>query len=276
MILKKYPAKSVIEGAGVEVNRVFGYYEVNDFDPFLMLDYFNQDNNMETPGFPWHPHKGIETISYILRGSVEHQDSIGNKGVIGPGELQWMTAGRGIMHQEMPVASREGIEGFQFWVNLPKSKKRIQPSYQSMTRGTLKIVKHSTYEVRVISGEYQGLVGPIDKSELGIQMLHVICDEESEIIINRDKGKNGFLFVIRGEGHINEEKLSPMNAYTLDIGGYMIKGKLEFIFAQGFPLNEPVAWRGPIVMNTKEELNQTFHDLSEGTFLDGDQHGNEY
>ena len=276
MILKTYPAKSVIEGAGVEVNRVFGYYEVNDFDPFLMLDYFNQDNNMETPGFPWHPHKGIETISYILRGSVEHQDSIGNKGVIGPGELQWMTAGRGIMHQEMPVASREGIEGFQFWVNLPKSKKRIQPSYQSMTRGTLKIVKHSTYEVRVISGEYQGLVGPIDKSELGIQMLHVICDEESEITIKRDKGKNGFLFVIRGEGHINEERLSPMHAYTLDIGDYKIKGKLEFVFAQGLPLNEPVAWKGPIVMNTKEELNQTFHDLSEGTFLEGDQDGDKY
>jgi len=266
MIIKKYQANRIEEGAGVIVNRVFGHGQVEDFDPFLMLDYFDHEDTMSSPGFPWHPHKGIETISYILRGSIEHEDTLGNKGVIRAGELQWMTAGKGIKHQEMPVKSPQGLEGFQFWVNLPKAKKLVEPSYQYMTSETLKSVHVEESEVRVVSGTYLGMKGPIEKEDLGIQMLYLKTVKENIVEITRDEDKNGFIFVTKGNGLLNDEKIEANHAYTLSPGTYNINGDLDLMFAQGIPLKEPVAWYGPIVMNTKEELVKTFKDLEEGTF----------
>jgi redox-sensitive bicupin YhaK (pirin superfamily) len=169
MILNKFKPKQVTEGAGVELNRVFGYYETKEFDPFLMLDYFDvhidPDETYQTPGFPWHPHKGMETISYFLRGGGQHQDSMGNKGIISQGELQWMSAGRGIFHQEMPLAAPDGIQGFQFWVNLPASRKLKKPEYQYIKKGQMKSLKSLGAEVKVISGSYKDIQGPIDKND---------------------------------------------------------------------------------------------------------------
>jgi len=266
MIIKAYKARQVHEGAGVIVNRVFGYGQERDFDPFLMLDYFDQKDTSGSPGFPWHPHKGIETISYLLRGAIEHQDSIGNKGIIGPGELQWMTAGRGIQHQEMPKESPQGLEGFQFWLNLPQRDKLIDPTYQYMLEDSLQVYEAKDYRVKVISGTYQGLQGPINKDELGVRMLHISSDAPVEIDLTRSEGKKGFIFVFTGKGSLNDEAIEAGWAYTLEAGSYVLKGKIDLIFAEGKPLNEPIAWRGPIVMNTEEELRETFKDLEMGRF----------
>lgn len=271
VIIKDYKAKQVMEGAGVLVNRVFGNHDTHEFDPFLMLDYFNIEKDMDSPGFPWHPHKGIETITYFLKGSGLHEDSIGNKGVIGAGELQWMSSGKGIYHQEMLAASPDGIQGFQFWVNLPAKDKLKNPDYQYIKQGEMKSVIKEQHEVRVISGKFGEVIGPIDKSNLGITMLHVSLKEGKSIDLLRDEDKQGFIFLFEGEGSINKEPISEVSAYTLKPGKLNIeagKGKpMEFIFAQGLPLKEPIAWRGPIVMNTDEQIYEAFKDLSNGTFI---------
>ncbi len=197
IIIDRYQAQQVMEGAGVMVNRVFGHDETKEFDPFLMLDYFSEPEEKELPGFPWHPHKGMETISYFLRGSGEHQDSMGNKGVIGAGELQWMSAGRGIMHQEMPASSPDGIQGFQFWVNLPAADKLKEPDYQYIRRGEMKTVVDEGVAVKVIAGRFRGKTGPIDKSERGIEMYHVILEPGSKMQLTRSGGKQGFVFILK-------------------------------------------------------------------------------
>ena len=270
IILKTYKAKEVMEGAGVLVNRVFGYYEVKDFDPFLMLDFFSTDKETNSPGFPWHPHKGIETISYFTKGAGAHEDSMGNKGTINAGELQWMSAGRGVMHQELPAKSPNGYQGFQFWVNMPAAEKLNKPSYQYIKKGEMKSVFGKGYEVRVIAGNYENVLGPIDKADRGITMLHVLLDKDSEINIQRQSGKTAFLFSFEGQGLLDEQPLNSKTAYTLNQGTFDVKTteeKLEFIYAEGTPLNEPIAWRGPIVMNTQQELIETFADLRNNTFI---------
>lgn len=271
-IIKKYKAQQVREGAGVIVNRVFGHEETKSFDPFLMLDYFDEKNNVESPGFPWHPHKGMETISYFLRGSGEHQDSMGNKGIIGEGELQWMSAGKGIMHQEMPADSKNGMQGFQFWVNLPAAEKLKEPEYQYIKNGEMKTIELDKATVRVIAGEYMGLKGPIDKSSRGITMLHSTIDVGSEIKVIREVGKQGFIFIFEGNGRIDDEEIDSVAAYTLSEGEYTLKAesKMEILFAEGTPINEPIAWYGPIVMNTKEEIVEAFKDIENGDFVDGE------
>ncbi len=270
-IIKKYKAQSVMEGAGVPVNRVFGYYEVKEFDPFLMLDYFGTDHEVDSPGFPWHPHKGIETITYMIKGSVSHEDSIGNKGTMGPGELQWMTAGRGILHQEMPGKSPNGSKGFQFWLNLPASEKLVEPNYQYIKAGGMKSYQMEGATVRVIAGSYEGVVGPIDKSNLGVSMFHITIEQGQSIYLDRDSDKNGYVVVFSGDGKLGDESLEAVTAYTLSDGSFEIEAvgdePLEIIYAQGRPLKEPIAWRGPVVMNTQEELVQTFRDLENGNFI---------
>lgn len=265
-----YKAKQVREGAGVIVNRVFGYYEKEDFDPFLMLDYFETNGPTNSPGFPWHPHKGIETISYFLKGAGLHEDSMGNKGEIGPGELQWMTAGKGIYHQEMPKSSENGYQGFQFWVNLPQKEKLVEPSYKYIKKGEMKSFEDDGVIVRVISGDYKGIKGPIDKSNLGITMLHVSLEEGTSIELTREKGKEGYIFVFEGTGSFNKEDVDTYTAYTLHEGTFNVNAdtNMQFIYAEGTPLKEPIYWKGPIVMNTREEIEETFKDLHEGTFLD--------
>ena len=267
IIKKAYKAKQVKEGAGVLVNRVFGYYETPDFDPFLMLDYWNSTSSSPSPGFPWHPHKGIETITYNLRGKEQHEDNFGNKGIIDEGELQWMSAGKGIYHQETPLPSEDGSEGFQFWLNLPRKDKLKDPDYKYIKKGEMRIVKENN-EVRVISGTYKDVQGPIDKSNLGVTMLHVLLDENQSIELTRDAGKNGYIFMFKGNASIGDEKIESNTAYTLNEGTFRIQSteKTEFIYAEGVPLNEPIAWKGPIVMNTQEEIIETFRDLRNGTF----------
>ena len=272
IIIDKYKAQQVMEGAGVLVNRVFGHGQTREFDPFLMLDYFNIEEDKESPGFPWHPHKGMETITYILKGNAKHEDSMGNSGTISNGELQWMSAGKGIYHQEMLAPSPLGIQGFQFWVNLPADKKLKEPDYQYIKKGEMKSSFHDGVEVRIISGEYDQITGPIDKSDLGISMLHVIVDAEKSITLTRDEGKQGFLFLFDGEAELNGEKIESVTAYTLGSGELTLQAKTEeiqCIFVQGRPLKEPVAWHGPVVMNTQEEIQSTFRDLQMGTFVPG-------
>lgn len=278
MIIKKYIPQQVMEGAGVLVNRVFGHGETKAFDPFLMLDYFDTHPTpgeaYDTPGFPWHPHKGMETISYFLRGGAEHQDSLGNKGVMGAGELQWMSAGRGILHQEMPVIADDGAQGFQFWVNLPASEKLNKPHYQYIKQGEMKTYTDANSEVKVISGHYEGITGPIDKEGLGITMLHMTLEPGSEATIERLDELQGFIFIFEGQGSLGDRPISSVTAYTLAPGKEVLQAtgdqKLQLIFAEGRPLKEPIAWRGPIVMNTQQELMATFRDLENKTFIEGD------
>jgi quercetin 2,3-dioxygenase len=270
-IKKVYKARGVMEGAGVPVNRVFGNAQVPDFDPFLMLDYFEFDPGVKPAGFPWHPHKGIETITYMLKGSVEHEDSLGHKGIIGPTDLQWMTAAKGILHQEMPASSPDGGQGFQFWLNMPAAEKLGQPKYQDFKGEELKHIYKGSTEVRLISGKFEGEVGPINQSKLGVTMMHVLMKENEVVSIKREKDKNSFIFVFTGDGYIEKERIESKTAYTLNEGAIVIKSDknspLEFIYAQGKPIREPVAWYGPIVMNTKEELNEAFDALENGTFI---------
>lgn len=273
IIIAKYKTQQVMEGAGVLVNRVFGHGQTKEFDPFLMLDYFHIEEDKESPGFPWHPHKGMETITYILKGNAKHEDSMGNKGIISDGELQWMSAGKGIYHQEMLEPSPHGMQGFQFWVNLPADKKLKDPDYQYIQKGQMKSSLEEGVEVRVISGEYNHISGPIDKSDLGISMLHVTVESGKSINLIRDKEKQGFLFLFEGEAQLNGQEISSVTAYTLDSGEFTVKasnqGVIQFIYVQGKPINEPIAWHGPVVMNTQEEIQSTFNDLQMGTFVRG-------
>jgi len=273
IIIDKYKAQQVMEGAGVLVNRVFGHGLTREFDPFLMLDYFNSRDDKKSPGFPWHPHKGMETITYILRGNAKHEDSMGNSGIISDGELQWMSAGKGIYHQEMLESSPHGMQGFQFWVNLPASKKLKEPGYQYIKKGEMKSSFQQGAEVRVISGEYDQITGPIDKSDLGISMLHVIVQAGEKITLTRDENKQGFLVLFEGEAELNGEQITSVTAYTLGSGELTLEAgqenTVQFIFAQGKPLREPIAWHGPVVMNTKEEIQSTFKDLQTGAFVPG-------
>ncbi len=268
-ILNQYKAKEVMEGGGTKVNRVFGYGQTKTFDPFLMLDYFETDSNEPSKGFPWHPHKGIETITYMLRGNIEHQDTLGNKDVIGPGELQWMTAGRGIMHQETPLPAKDGFQGFQFWVNLKSTDKLTEPKYQDIKKGQMKSYKDNGLEIKVISGSYKGVIGPIQKPSLGINMYHVILEQGFDFAFQRDISKQGYIFLFKGEGVLNNDHVTKKVAYALDHGDYTYHANedTEFIFAEGVPLQEPIAWYGPVVMNTREELEQTFDDIRNNRFV---------
>lgn len=259
-----------MEGAGVLVRRVFSHGETREFDPFLLLDYLVVPPKTKTPGFPWHPHRGIETITYILKGDARHEDSIGNKGAIAAGELQWMSAGGGIYHQEMLGECDEGVQGFQFWLNLPAKDKMNPPGYLYIRQGGMPSVTAGDATVRVISGVYAGVKGPIDKDSLGVVMLHITVNADGRFNLTRAPGKQGFIFVFEGEGALNGSALTPETGYALGAGqGEIVAGDtpLSFIFAEGVPLKEPIAWQGPIVMNSDAELVQAFRELREGTFI---------
>ncbi len=269
-IIKVYKPKEMMEGAGVDVNRVFGYYQVPDFDPFLMLDYFESESSDESPGFPWHPHKGIETITYMLRGSIKHEDSLGHAGIIGAGDVQWMTAGKGIYHQEMPQSAEGGYRGFQFWLNMPAHHKYDEPKYQELTGDKLPIVSEQGCDVQIISGDYKGKSGPIDKTALGVKMMHVKMNPKNTLMLERAEGKKGFIFVFDGNGYVGEKAITNHYAYTLASGEiHFTSGEdsLEFIFAEGTPIDEPIVWYGPMVMNTQAEIQKALQDLRDGTFV---------
>ena len=263
------------DGAGVKLNRVFGYHEVPLFDPFLMLDHFKSANpNDYMAGFPWHPHRGIETVTYMLNGSVEHKDSLGNEGVISAGDVQWMTAGSGIIHQEMPKTSETVIEGFQLWVNLPASHKMMNPRYQEVKKAEIpEIIYGENIKIRIICGEVNGVRGPVEDITACPSYLDVIVPANTSFQFNIAEGINVFAYVYSGNGIFAKDKKAIEKEVVLfENGGEDViiesgENELKFLLVFGKPINEPVAWHGPIVMNTNKELDVAFIEYQEGTFI---------
>ncbi len=267
-------AKQVTDGAGVKINRIFGYYEVPKFDPFLMLDHFKSDNpNDFMAGFPWHPHRGIETVTYMLRGEVEHEDSLGNKGVIKKGDIQWMTAGSGIIHQEMPINRNEGIEGFQLWVNLPAKSKMRKPRYQDIQSKQIPELKlNEGVEVRILCGELNQVHGAVQEIEVNPFYFDVRMQKNSVFEIDTNPTHTIFAYIYKGEVIFSEDKKAVyLNVVRLTAGNKLSIHTLEtdagMVLIGGMPQNEPVAWQGPIVMNTQDELYTAFVEYRNGTFL---------
>jgi len=275
-IYKISTSKPTIEGAGVHLKRAFGNYEVPLLDPFLLLDDFRSDKPEHyIAGFPWHPHRGIETVTYMLEGTVEHGDSMGNKGVIRPGEVQWMTAGSGIIHQEMPKGIKGRMGGFQLWVNLPSSHKMMEPRYREVKNEQIQEVTiDKGIKVRVISGEVNKKRGPVKDIVVDIEYLDVTMGPGTEFEHNIKKGYRAFAYVIDGSGYFDSEKRKTIGEGHLVIfeDGDNVKItsdeiNLRFLLISGKPIGEPVAWYGPIVMNTQEELEFAFDEYRNGTFI---------
>ena len=269
-----YKGEPVTEGAGVKLRRVFGYNEAPDFDPFLMLDDFRSDQPKDFQrGFPWHPHRGIETITYVIKGDVEHGDSLGNKGVISSGDVQWMTAGSGIVHQEMPKGDAHGsMHGFQLWANLPASEKMMPPRYRGLTAKEIPEVQlPDGARIKVIAGLLNTVRGPMD--DIVIQPEYLDCDVPAGVrfvhAVPRDH--TAFIYVIGGEGAVEKEAVQNRTLVLFDSGDTLeIKAGaagIRFLLISGKPLAEPIAWRGPIVMNTKAELDLAFEEYHKGTFI---------
>ena len=274
-----------IDGAGVRLRRVLGLRTVKDFDPFLMLDGFDStDPEDYIKGFPWHPHRGIETVTYLLKGEIEHGDSLGNKGVIRDLQCQWMTSGSGIIHQEMPMAS-ERMLGCQLWVNLPKKYKMTQPVYRDIKQQDVSVVREKNATVRVLSGNYNNNPGAVKGEYVKVQYLDVVLGPDS--IWNYEETPNDqtlFLYLIEGTLAADEalakfeEKacailMAASSGNSSDFDEVRVKAGSEgarFFLIAARPLQEPVAWGGPIVMNTEEELNEAFRELDNKTFIKHD------
>ncbi len=293
-IRKVIRSRPTLEGAGVHLRRAFGFSEVPQFDPFLLLDDFRGDDpRLYINGFPWHPHRGIETITYVLRGEVEHGDSIGNEGVIGPGDVQWMTAGSGIIHQEMPSGDENGrMYGFQLWANLPASRKMMDPRYREVTADQIPQVDlKNGVKIKIISGKVDGTEGPVREVVIEPEYLDVTVPGNSEYARPTQPGHTVFAYVIEGEAVFCGEKnafefevegasyFDVQDDPLLDNGSLILFGDGEqvivttgnepvrFLLISGKPIGEPVAWRGPIVMNTQEELQVAFEEYRNGTFI---------
>ncbi len=269
-------SKPTIEGAGVHLKRAFGYSESPRLDPFLLLDDFRSDDPEDyIAGFPWHPHRGIETVTYMLEGRVEHGDSMGNKGIIRAGDVQWMTAGSGIIHQEMPKGSNGHMGGFQLWVNLPSMHKMMEPRYREVKNEQIPEVSiDKGISIRIISGEVNGKRGPVRDIVVDIQYLDVTMEPGTEFEHAIKKGYRAFAYVIEGSGYFDSGKAGSTGKEHLVIftDGDNVKitsvdKKLRFLLISGKPLGEPVAWYGPIVMNTEEELRIAFEEYRNGTFI---------
>ena len=279
-VLKGIPT---IEGAGVHLKRPFGYHQVPDFDPFLMLDDFHSSDPADyIAGFPWHPHRGIETITYIVEGIVEHRDSMGNQGIIGTGDVQWMTAGSGIVHQEMPQESATGrIRGFQLWANLPASHKMMPPRYRDIKASDIKeVVLDSGAQVKVISGKFQGVRGPVIDIIIEPELLDVVLPAGMVFTHQVKNEHTVFAYILDGEGYFgdsgdegsSQDAYGPENAILYEHAGESITVAaldqgIRFLLVSGKPLHEPIAWRGPIVMNTEDELRAAFDEYKKGTFI---------
>ena len=269
--------KPTLEGAGVHLNRVFGFHEPQGFDPFLLLDDFRSDvpeNFLK--GFPWHPHRGIETITYILSGTVEHADSLGNSGVIGPGDVQWMTAGSGIIHQEMPKGDPAGkMGGFQLWANLPATNKMMEPRYREVKSVQIALVNaKSGASIRVICGEVEGTIGPVRDIITDPEYLDVTLSPGAEFSHPTSNDHTVLAYVIEGQVYFDAEKKTPVSNGELaqfeageKVVAFASDVTARFLFLSGKPIGEPVAWYGPIVMNTQRELQIAFEEYSNGTFI---------
>jgi redox-sensitive bicupin YhaK (pirin superfamily) len=288
-------ARPTLEGAGVHLRRAFGFGRTSDFDPFLLLDDFRNERPEDyLAGFPWHPHRGIETITYVLAGTVEHGDSMGNRGVIGAGDVQWMTAGRGIIHQEMPKGDHDGrMHGFQLWANLPSSLKMTAPRYQEVKAADVPVATDDDgTRARVVCGTLWGTHGPVDEVAIDPIYVDVEVPPGKRKTIAVETTRNAFAYVFGGTGkfcnasaplavptepagwadstppaHADNRSLVLFDRgdeVTVQAGDEGIR----FLLVSGRPLGEPVAWYGPIVMNTQEELRRAFEELQEGTFLE--------
>jgi redox-sensitive bicupin YhaK (pirin superfamily) len=267
-----------IEGAGVHLKRAFGYYQVPQLDPFLMLDDFHTSNPEEyLAGFPWHPHRGIETITYILEGLVEHGDSMGNKGTIGAGDVQWMTAGSGIIHQEMPQISPTGtMWGFQLWANLPASHKMMPPRYRDVKYADIPVVTLANgVTARIISGELNDVHGPVKEIVIDPVFMDITVPAGTTYTQPVKDGYTAIIYILTGAARFDDQQTQPIgseHAVLFDHSGEMITitatgQPTRFLFLSGKPLNEPVAWRGPIVMNSQDELQLAFDEYQHGTFV---------
>lgn len=260
------------DGAGVSLIRILGLNTVKDFDPFLMLDYFDSENPEDyINGFPWHPHRGIETVTYLINGEMEHGDSLNNKGKINDGCCQWMTAGSGIIHQEMPQAVPKML-GLQLWVNLPKKDKMAKPHYRDIQADMIKEVKDGEATVRIISGDFKGQKGAVEGDYVKIQLLDVTLPPDTSWEMETIKDNTLFVMVMQGAGlFADAQVVAKGNAVLFGKGDTFkvqdCKQGVRFILFSGKPIKEPVAWAGPIVMNTEEELEKTFEELNYGTFI---------
>lgn len=269
------PSQETYDGAGVRLRRAFGYREVPRLDPFLLLDDFRSDDPADyIAGFPWHPHRGIETVTYMLDGQVEHGDSIGNAGVIGPGDVQWMTAGSGIIHQEMPKQTGGCMGGFQLWVNLPASRKMMKPRYQDVKSAQIPEVKVSKgVTARVICGEVAGVRGPVRDIVAGPEYLDISVSPRSAFRHAVRRGQRAFAYVLDGKGAFDGESgaVERGNLVIFNDGDRVEVSTLgrpvRFLLVSGRPLGEPVAWGGPIVMNTRQELERAFEEYENGGFV---------
>lgn len=266
-VIKGIPAR---DGAGVSLTRVLGRDTLEDFDPFLMMDSFDSTEPDEyMNGFPEHPHRGIETLTYLVDGGFSHRDSLGNKGQITAGSAQWMTAGSGIMHEEMPIES-ERLLGLQLWINLPSEDKMTTPKYFDIKKEDFAYKEIEGGLVKVLSGELDGLVG-VKPNHLQVDFYEIYLEKDSEYSISKIPSKNSFLFNIEGKVEVDSIVYEEKSALLLDdsekVTVKAIDGPLRIIFVQGKKLKEPIAWAGPIVMNTTKEIQEAYKDLREGTFI---------
>jgi len=287
-------SKPTLEGAGVKLRRAFGFGNTKDFDPFLLLDDFRNENPADyLAGFPWHPHRGIETITYVLAGSVTHGDSLGNTGSMGAGDVQWMTAGSGILHQEMPKGDPNGrMHGFQLWANLPSALKMTAPRYQDVPAAAIpEVTDDDGTRVRVVCGSFWGRKGPVDGVAADPRYLDVFVPAGKKKTLPVETTRNAFAYVFEGSGTFRDasepggvltEQLDPAatvvreqtgnrslvlfdrgDAVTVQAG----EAGIRFLLVSGEPIKEPVAWYGPIVMNTQDELRRAYDELNDGTFI---------
>jgi len=291
--------RATLEGAGVHLQRVFGFGDASvphaATDPFLMMDDFRNDEpSRYAKGFPWHPHRGIETITYVLAGSVDHADSLGNTGTLGPGSVQWMTAGSGIMHQEMPHGDEHGrMHGFQLWANLPSASKMTGPRYQDIQGSEIpEYMDDDGTVIRVVTGAWRGQRGPVDGIAADPQYLDVSVPANVTKTIPIDAYRNAFAYVFDGSAAFRdasaprgvrvEKEIAGQELHFQDLSGdrtlvtfdtgdeiRVTAGEhgVRFLLVSGQPIREPVAWHGPIVMNTQEEIRQAMHDMQNGTFI---------
>jgi len=287
-------ATPTTEGAGVRLRRAFGFGDTSDTDPFLLLDDFRNERPADyLAGFPWHPHRGIETITYVLTGSVSHGDSLGNSGTLGSGDIQWMTAGRGILHQEMPKGDPRGrMHGFQLWANLPSTLKMSAPRYQDVPAGAIpEIVDDDGTHVRVVCGEFWGKRGPVDGVAADPSYVDISVPPGRRRAFAIDTRRNAFAYVFEGSGTFRDasepqgvltdtpgpvervvrEPAGDRSLVLFDSGDEIVvqagEQGIRFLLVSGKPIQEPVAWYGPIVMNTRSELEQAYRELEQGTFI---------
>jgi len=275
-VAKILRSKPTIEGAGVHLRRAFGFHEVPQFDPFLMLDDFGSEDPRDyILGFPWHPHRGIETVTYVLEGEVDHEDSLGNKGRIGPGEVQWMTAGSGIIHQEMPQHYLGTLRGLQLWVNLPSSHKMMDPRYRDVRQADIPAVSPAPgVRVKVVCGSIGEARGPVRDLIVEPEYLDVQLEPGSSFIHPTRRGHRALAYVLEGRGTFAPGAKSSLSRGELALFGDGDEVRVEsgrtgarFLFLAGRPLSEPVAWYGPIVMNSEAELDVAFREFRAGTFV---------